>query len=156
MKFILEIDKQQIIDKSVLILKKSVSFVYQWLTHEGELLGYILSILHIIFGVGALVGLLISYTIYPSFWLQFILLIFLGCVTLQHIFLRVCVVALAEKELTQTISPFYSILENTLTNFGIDYTRFIENVILSEALACIFITLHLISRISIYLHDMPY
>lgn len=156
MKFIIEIDRQKIIDKSVLVLKKLISFVYQWLTHEGELLGYILSVLHVIFGVGALVGLLISYTIYPSFWLQFILLVFLVCVTLQHIFLRVCVVALAEKELTQTISPFYSILENTLKNFGINYTRFIENIILCEAISCIFITLHLISRISMYLHGMPY
>lgn len=156
MKFILEIDKQKIIDKSVLLLKRSVSFVYQWLTHEGELLGYILSVLHVIFGVGALVGILLSYTVYPSFWLQLILLIFIGSVTLQHIFLRVCVVALAEKELTQTISPFYSIIENTVTSFGINYTTFIENIILSEALCTIFMTLHLISRISMYLHGMPY
>lgn len=156
MKITVEFDKQIIIDKCVSLLKNAVSFVYQWFTTDGELLGYILAVLHLVIGAGAFVGLVISYTIYPSFWLQVILLVFIGSVTLQHIFLRVCVVALAEKELTNSISPFYSMLEDTLKRLGIDYNTFIENIILSEIWCSIFLALHLISRISIYLHGMEF
>ena len=107
-------------------------------------------------GFGAVIALIMSYTVYPSFWLQFVLLIFIGFVTIQHVFLQVCIVAVSEISLTKKISPYYVLLERILAHFSIDYNTFITSLITAEILTTLFLFLHLISRLSIHKYNFSY
>ena len=40
-------NKQEIIDYLEFILRNSIGFLYKWLTTDGEVLGYIIIIIHI-------------------------------------------------------------------------------------------------------------
>lgn len=152
----IEIDKDAIIKKSSLFLKKLLTFGYKWLTTDGEFLGYILAVLHITIGIGALVAIILSHTIYPSFWLQFMLTSFVGIVAIQHVLLKVCIVTIVEKELTQSISPFIHLMESLLKKLNIDYSTFINNIVLAEVIFVLTSILGLISRISVYLHRFSF
>ena len=126
MKFVVEINKEKVIETAELFLRKAVTYVYQWLTHEGELLGYVLAVLHATIGIGIAVAILIAFTVYPNFWFQVVLILFAWAVTIQHLILNVCVVAIAEKNLTNGVSPFYKFVEDVLSSLHIDFQSFIQ------------------------------
>ena len=64
-------------------------------------------------------------------------------VWLQHIFLKVCVSIIAEKDLTKNTSPFHEILE---TLFGISTDDFTNHFIVAETVALVFLGLEIFSR----------
>ena len=64
-------------------------------------------------------------------------------VWLQHIFLKVCVSIIAEKDLTKNTSPFHEILE---TLFGISTEDFTNYFIVAETVALVFLGLEIFSR----------
>ena len=142
------------IDKEVFIqycsnkLIKIVRFLYRWITHEGEVLGYILGTLH--FMISTLIGMLIiiSHTIYPSFWLQLCVFIVMSIILMQHIFLKVCISVVAEQGLTNNVSPFYTLLNDI---FGISANDFINLFVVGETVLVGSLGLEIISRCSMYL-----
>jgi hypothetical protein len=142
------------IDKEVFIqycsdkLIKIVRFLYRWITHEGEVLGYILGTVH--FMISTVIGMLIiiSHTIYPSFWLQLFVFTVMTAILMQHIFLKVCISVVAEQGLTNNVSPFYTLLNDI---FGISANDFINFFVVAETALVGSLGLELMSRCSVYL-----
>ena len=131
-------------------LRKLVTFLYSWLSTNGEVLGCILGVWHIIVAVNIVVCIFISHTFYPSFWFQLIVYIFLVLIWLQHIFLKVCIVFLTEMKLTNKEPAYYEVVRNVL---GIE-PEIITNYILAlETSAVVCFGLELTSRCSLWIHE---
>jgi hypothetical protein len=159
MKFILEIDKEKIISILEESLKRFIFFIYSWLTTDGEVLGYILGVGHFIVAITIFIILIISYTIYPAFWLQLVVVIGLFIIWIQHIVLRVCISIVAEQNLTNHTAPFFIIVDGLTEYIGIKFNTFVEHVVIAETIAIACLSLGLIGRMSIAIHDkygIPY
>jgi len=149
LKIEIEIEKDSFIQSSVEFLKHIIQFLYKWLTTDGEALGYILGYIHFMLFVLLLLGILISHTIYTNIWLQFTIVCVICVIWLQHIFLKVCVSIVAEKEFTNSISPFHELLE---TVFQISTNDFTNYFIVAETVALWCLFLELVCRYCIYLN----
>jgi len=142
LRILIEIDKNSVINSSTQFIKKWIQFLYKWLTTEGEALGYILGFIHFMLFILLLLGVIISHTIYPAFWLQLLIFSVIFIVWLQHIFLKVCVSIVAEKEFTNNISPFHELLE---TVFNISTNDFTNYFIVAETVGLGCLGLELVS-----------
>ena len=144
----IEIDKDSIINSAAQFLNTAVHFLYKWLNTEGEALGYILGYLHFMAFILLIIGIGISHTIYPSFWLQLAIFCIIFLVWLQHIFLKVCVSIVAEKHLTKTISPFHQLME---LMFQLSSNDYVNDYIVGETAVVLCLALELIGRYSCFL-----
>jgi hypothetical protein len=148
MQIIVDVNRKAIIEKMALFLNNTVSFLYQWLTTDGEILGYILGIIHITSSIFIFICIIVSHTIYPVFWLQCVIFICLFLIWIQHIVLKVCVVIVAEMNLTQNRSPYYEIMGEFLHKiFNIKLTDFITYLIVAETVWVGCFGLEIISKI---------
>jgi hypothetical protein len=148
MQIIVDVNREAIIEKMALFLNNTVSFLYQWLTTDGEILGYILGIIHITSSIFIFICIIVSHTIYPVFWLQCVIFICLFLIWIQHIVLKVCVVIVAEMNLTQNRSPYYEIMGEFLHKiFNIKLTDFITYLIVAETVWVGCFGLEIISKI---------
>lgn len=159
MKISLEFDKEKVISILEEKLRIFIFFIYSWLTTDGEVLGYILGVGHFVIAVSIFTVLIISYTIYPAFWLQLVVIIGLFIIWIQHIVLKVCISTIAEQNLTKQSAPFFTIVNDMTSYFGIKFDRFVEHVVIAETIAIACLSLGLIGRISVGIHDkygIPY
>jgi len=148
MQIIVDVNREAIIEKMALFLNNTVSFLYQWLTTDGEILGYILGTIHITLSIFIFICIIVSHTIYPVFWLQCVIFICLFLIWIQHIVLKVCVVIVAEMNLTQNRSPYYEIVGEFLHKiFNIKLTDFITYLIVAETVWVGCFGLEIISKI---------
>jgi hypothetical protein len=148
MQIIVDVNREAIIEKMALFLNNTVSFLYQWLTTDGEILGYILGTIHITSSIFIFICIIVSHTIYPVFWLQCVIFICLFLIWIQHIVLKVCVVIVAEMNLTQNRSPYYEIVGEFLHKiFNIKLTDFITYLIVAETVWVGCFGLEIISKI---------
>ena len=148
MKVIIETDKNYIVEKLETFLRQFIIFSYKWLTAEGEILGYILGVLHFMISVTIFILLIVSHTIYPALWLQALVFVLLLIIWIQHVVLKVCVSVVAEKNLTMNESPFHTILEDM---FNVDVSTFSNYLMTAETVAIGCLGLELLSRSSIYI-----
>lgn len=153
MRFVLDIDKEKTINYLESKLRNIIGFLYSWITHDGEILGYILGVLHFMISIVIFMVLIISHTIYPRLWLQCIALIFMSLVWIQHIILKVCISIVAEEKFTNGRAPFFGIVNDISNLFKIPLDRFIENLLVAETVSVACFTLAFIGRISVYLHQ---
>jgi hypothetical protein len=91
-----------------------ITFLYSWLTHEGEPLGYILGVFHVLIVVGIIIIIIISHTFYRSIWLKILGFFSVLVIWIQHVILKVCILTIAEKKLTQKESPYFTIFNDIL------------------------------------------
>jgi hypothetical protein len=150
MKIEIELTKESIIDSGSEYLKQTIRFLYKWLTTDGEALGYILGHIHFMLFVCLLFLVIISHTLYPSFWLQLGVFMIILMIWIQHIFLKVCISTVAEKDLTNNSAPFHELVE-TILNISTD--DFINHLIVAETVALGCFALELVSRMSVFLND---
>ena len=148
MKIEIDFNKEKITECLQTNIKKLVCFFYSWFTTDGEILGYILGIWHIIVCITIFICILLSHTFFPFVWFQVGCFVVLLCIWLQHILLHVCVVFLAEIDFTKTHPPFYTIVQNTI---GIDLRDYQVSFLLVEttAVGCFF--LELVGKFSFFL-----
>jgi hypothetical protein len=107
--------KTRVIEYLDVFVQKSIRFMYRWLTTDGEILSYILGIIHIICGCIFPLLVIISYTIYPRFWFQLLVFSLVLLLFLQHIFLQVCIFVVTEKKLGNTSeSPYFKMMHDLL------------------------------------------
>lgn len=132
MKIVIEFDKNYVIEKLELFLRRFIQFSYKWLTTDGEILGYILGFLHFFTSIFIFILLIVSHTIYPEFWLQLFVFVLLVIIWIQHVVLKVCISVVAEKAFTKNESPFYKILEDV---FGITPIEFGNYLVTIETVA---------------------
>jgi hypothetical protein len=149
MKIEIEFDREAYIRSSAVFLKQLTGFLYNWLTTEGEGLGYIMASIHFIVFASSSTMVVVSHILYPSFWLQVFMFCVIFAIWLQHFFLKVCVSIVAEQELIQAPSPFYALVEDILHISTSDFTNY---CIVAETTALACMALGLISRVSVYMH----
>jgi len=130
-------------------IRRLVTFLYSWLTNEGEPLGYILGVCHITICVSLIFMIIISHTLYPAFWLQCVVFVFIFIIWIQHIFLKVCVVILAEYSLTKNESPFYKLITAFTTLNPQDWTI---HFMVAETITVICLTLEITSTLINYFY----
>jgi len=131
--------------------RELITFLYSWLSTDGEVLGYILGVCHVMICVSVGVCCIISHTLYPANWLQILVFVFLVIVWLQHILLGVCVVFVAEHKLTNKDPPFYEIIR---VIFRIDPTQFTIHFIIAETMVVACFCLELVSKLSTYIYSI--
>ena len=153
MRFVLDVDKEKIIEYLELKLRSLITFLYGWITHDGEILGYILGVLHFMIAIVIFTILIISHTIYPALWLQSLALFFMSLIWFQHVILKVCISIIAEERLTNGKAPFFGIVNDISKLCKIPLDRFIENLLLAETISVACFTLSLAGRISLYIHE---
>jgi hypothetical protein len=153
MKFTIELNREKIINVLELYIRNLIRILYQWLTNDGEVLGYILAVSHFIISIFLSIVLIVSHTIYPALWLQFIVWFGITLIWLQHVFLKVCVSIVAEQRLTNNTAPFYEIIQIICDFFNISSEGFVDNILVAETVAMICFGLALIGRLSVYFHE---
>jgi hypothetical protein len=139
-----------IIDILETVSRKVLFFLYSWLSRDGEVLAYILAVVHILLGVLFGVLIAISYTIYPSLWLKCVLFVLLFCFWIQHVFFNICFLVAAERKLIPDKFPYYDLIRS-LT--GIDHYSVFNNFIYAEGLGVLFLGLGVINQFSMWLHN---
>lgn len=150
MKLNIEFDKEKIINFLQTSFKTLTYCLYSWFTTDGEILGYILGIWHIIVCISILICVFLSHTVYPFVWFQLGCFICLFCIWLQHIILHVCVVFLAEVHLTNKTPPFYTVIEN-VTGIRLEDYQSYALVAETTAIGCFF--LELVGKFSLYIFE---
>jgi hypothetical protein len=147
MKIQIELDKDNLIEKLETRLRFFIRFAYRWLTNEGEALGYILGSLHFMLFVFLVLLVIACHTVYTNIWFQVSIFVCIFLIWIQHIFLKVCISVIAEKNFTNNTSPFHTLLEDVL---HISPTDFGNYFVVAETVALGCFGLELISRSSVY------
>ena len=149
MRFIIDFNKEKTIEYLESYFRDLVRFLYQWISTDGEVLGYILGIWHLLVCITIFICIIISHTIYPKFWFQLAVFICMFSIWIQHVFLKVCVVFVAEMNLTNNEPPFFTIIKNITS---INLNDYITHFIVAETvgIGCFF--LEILGKISIYIH----
>jgi len=106
-----------------------ITFLYSWLTNEGEPLGYILGVFHVMIVIAIVNLVIISHTIYRSIWLKILAFFSVFAIWIQHVTLKVCILTVAEKKLTQNESPYFTIFNDIL---GFDGEIFSNYLVIFE------------------------
>jgi hypothetical protein len=151
MRFVIDINKEKIIDYLESNLRSIVRFLYGWITHDGEILGYILGVVHFMTSIIIFMLLFVSHTIYPALWLQGIVLLCMFVIWFQHVILKVCISIVAEEKLTKGQAPFFGLVNDVSNLFKIPFDRFIENLLIAETISVACFTLAFIGRVSLYI-----
>lgn len=139
-----------VVEQSERYLRKLVTFLYSWLSTDGEVLGYILGVWHFVISITILVAVFISHTIYPAVWFQLVVFLCLVIIWLQHIFLEVCISIVAEQKLTNKEPPFFQIIRDVL---HIQPETFTMNIMVAETVAIGCFGLELFSKLSLFLYE---
>jgi len=141
MKIIIE---SSILDKIEKYVRDVTRFLYSWISTDGEVLGYILGVIHFVVGVTISIMVIVSHTIYPAFWLKCIVFLILFAIWLQHIVFKVCIVIIAEQKLTKGDPPYFKIFKDMT---GIDGSNLVTHLVVFETGALIAFSLELVSEI---------
>ena len=151
MRIIVDVNKEYIIERLHFFTKRVFSFLYQWITTDGEVVGYILGFMHVFTAILVLVSVFVCHTIYPVFWFQCVVYSWILAIWIQHVVLNVCVITLVEKDFTQKDSPFYLILGDILKLLNIDVYQVLNYIIVAETVAVACFGLEIVSKICKFL-----
>jgi len=136
--------------------RRIIEFMYSWFTEDKEALGHILALYHFMISTFFFVLVIVSHTIYPSFWLKCIVCVCLIAIWLQHVFLQVCFIVVAEKNLTKKESPYYGMVEKLI---GIPGTSIATYFVFFETGLISGLSLEIISEMFVWIfknYDIPF
>lgn len=156
MRLIIDVNKEKIIETWNLYIINSIKFLYGWFTTDGEILGYILAVFHVMFSAGVILMIILSHTVYPNFYFQLITFICLFIVWSHHVLLNVCIYVVAEKNLTQSISPYHELLHKILKSYNISIDEFVRYFMITETVGVGCFALEIVSRCFHYLFKYLY
>jgi len=139
-----------VVEKLENYTRNIISFLYGWISTDGEVLGYILGVVHFVVSMTIIVMIVVSHTLYPAFWFQVGVFLCLLVIWLQHIFLKVCISIVAEQKLTNSEPPFFQIIRNII---GISPSEFSTYFVIAETMAVGCFGLEIVSKISVYIHE---
>jgi len=135
-------------------LEKLLRGAYGWLSENDESLGKITYMLHIFSLLFILILVVVSHTIYPVIWFQFLVFIIVFIVWIQHILLHTCICSVLEIKLMGREAPLA--IDVILDIFKIPVskeTRMGITVFLSTT-AVFFLGLELVSRSIMYIREL--
>lgn len=133
----------------------STRFLYQWLTTDGEILGFILAVLHVLVSCSLLFCNVLAHTIYPIWQFKLGVYICMSLVWLQHLFLNVCIFTVAELSLTKLTPPsnlYFAYVYKKL--LGENIFEAMTNLIAMETIGIGCFTLEMISILSAHIYSL--
>ena len=139
-----------IVEKLEGYMRRLVTFLYSWLSTDGEVLGYILGIWHFVISLTISFMVLVAHTIYPVLWFQIIVFCFLFIIWIQHVFLKVCISIVAEQKLTNCEPPFFQIIRNIL---HINPADFVNYFLVAETVWVGCFGLEIVSKLSVFIYE---
>lgn len=151
MRITVDLDRGQIIEYITNNFLRLVKFAYSWFTTDGEVIGCIIGVFHIIIGIGLAILVIISHTVYPSTYLQIFVFVMLVIILVQHITLKVCIFTLAEETLTNTGTIFHKTVSDLMNFLGITLDNLLTNLVIIEIIAVSCFALELIAKFSTYI-----
>ena len=145
-------------DKWIDILKtKLISFikyVYGWISKDNDFLGHVLAVSHFIISGTFYLLIIACHTVYPSLYFQLFVFISLLIIWLHHVFLKVCISIIAEKELTKMYAPSIPLFEVVLNWLNFTFEDFTNYFITAETTCIIMFGLEIMSKVVVLLYDM--
>jgi len=138
------------VEKAERYVRELVTFLYSWLTTDGEVLGYILGVSHFVISTTISVMVVVSHTLYPVIWFQVLVFVLLFIIWIQHVFLKVCISIVAEQKLTKKEPPFFQIIRDIL---HIQPTEFVNYFLVAETTWVGCFGLELVAKLSVFLYD---
>jgi hypothetical protein len=138
------------VEKAERYLREFVTFLYSWLTTDGEVLGYILGVCHFVISMTIFAMVLVSHTLYPVLWFQVLVFVLLLIIWIQHLFFKVCISIVAEQKLTNNEPPFFQIIRDIL---HIQPTEFVNYFLVAETVWVGCFGLELLSKLSVFLYE---
>ena len=150
-------DREKVISFLEKYIRIIVTFLFQWLSTDGEVIAYILGVLHVQMFVMLSVGVFLAHTLYPVFWFQCLTTATLIIVWLQHIILKVCVVTIAEERLHKTQAPSMPYFSHVFSYiFNTDLDSAFTTLLLAESICAICFSLEIIGKCSAaFLFNVP-
>jgi len=139
-----------IVEKAERYVRELVTFLYSWLTTDGEVLGYILGVSHFVISATISVMVVVSHTLYPVVWFQVLVFVLLFIIWIQHVFLKVCISIVAEQNLTKKEPPFFQIIRDIL---HIQPTEFVNYFLVAETVWVGCFSLEILAKLSVFLYD---
>ena len=150
MKVLSNLENNFIIKTLEKFARNSVTFFYGWIFNDNTaILGHILGVVHFMLSTVLVISIILCHTVYPAFWAQCFVYVFIILIWLQHVFLQICFITVAEKKLTKTTSPFEDITQNL---FGQSATGVMTNLLIFETAAVFAFGLEIISKIIGYVY----
>ena len=137
------------VEKAERYLRQAVTFLYSWLSTDGEVLGYILGVCHFVLSGTISVMVVVSHTLYPVAWFQVLIFLLLLLIWAQHVFFKVCISIVAEQKLTNREPPFFQIIRDVL---HIQPIEFVNYFLVAETVWVGCFGLELLSKLSVYIH----
>jgi hypothetical protein len=131
-----------------------VRYLYAWLSTDGEVIGTIIGVYHLLIAVSIPIIMFISHTIYPNFWLKLYNFLCLFFIFMQHLIFNACLLIPMEEKLTKKTTIFYPLIQQLLKPTGITMPQFVTYIVLAEGIAVGCFGLEIISHISrfVYMH----
>jgi hypothetical protein len=124
-----------------------IKLVYSWISKDDEFLGHVLASSHFIISATFYILILACHTVYPSIYFQIFVFSCLLLIWLQHVFLKVCISIVAEKELTKLYAPSIPLFELVLKYFNLSFDNFTNYFITAETVCITMFGLELLSKI---------
>jgi len=126
--------KKPIVETLDSYIRKTIRFLYGWISKDSEALGYILGVIHILVLTTMIFIVVLAHTWYPLFWFKCVVFVCILLLYIQHICLDVCVLIVSERKLTNNVSPYFKILED-LTGMNLeddnDYLVIVEGIMIA-------------------------
>jgi hypothetical protein len=136
-------------------IRNSIRFLFQWFSSDGEALGYILSVLHILIAVAVASCIFLSHTIFPVLWFQIFSFVLIFAIWIQHVLLKVCVVTVAESVFTSSIAPSHKLFNFIYGMiFGNDFNEPLNILVLAETVLVFSLGLELTSKLAEYIYKI--
>ena len=134
-------------------LIKFIKTIYGWISKDDEFLGHVLASSHFIISATFYLLIIACHIIYPSLYFQIFVFICIVIIWLQHVFLKVCISIVAEKELTKVYAPSIPLFEVFLKYFNLTFENFTNYFLTAETVCVIMFGLEIMSRLGILLYD---
>ena len=146
------LDKSDIQERIEIFFTELLRYVYGWLSTDGEVIGTIVGVYHVLLAVSVPILAFISHTIYPCIWLKLYVFCNLCAVFLQHVCFNICIMIPMEERLTNRKTMFYPVLERLLKPFNITVTEFVTYIVIAEGFTTLCFGLELLSHVSRFVY----
>ncbi len=133
---------------------KFIKYVYGWISKDDDFFGHVLASSHFIISATFYLLIIACHTVYPSLYFQLFVFSCIVVIWLQHVFLKVCISIVAEKELTRMYAPSIPLFEMVLKYFHLTFEDFTNYFISAETVCVIMFGLEIVSKIILVLYDL--
>ena len=148
-------EKRDIINVLEEKIRNLIRFLFQWISEDGEVLGYILSVIHILGTAAIGMCIFLSHTIFPVLWFQIFSFVLVFIVWIQHIVIKVCVISVAESVFTSSEAPSLKLLSFIYGMiFGNDFNEPLNILVLAETVLVFSLGLELTAKFAEHLYKI--